>query len=245
MWDLRYDSFAEEMVQFEADIRVRYQEAVRSRDRLTTSTEFYRQPSWKRNRRTGDQMLDSLLNCLATFDSTQFERSPPQVEMHSIWTQSCLRQIYDTEYLSKQPALMRRFGVSHFHSLVAIFATRRFGKTFAMAQFIAAFLWTQERSVINVFSLSRRNSRAMVDKIIMMLGVLVDGIENVEIKVKNQEVLTIVNPSGAESTVYSYPCSEIRCTVPPFSFCMYVCMYVYIYVYDECPPPLLPLVPKK
>lgn len=222
-WDLQYDSIVQEAVAFEETLVKRYREARRSRDVLVSPAEYYRQPSWLRDRRTGDLMLDSLFNCLATFDDTKFERSPPQMEMHMIWTQACLRQIYGGEYLSKQPELMQRFGVSTFQSLVAIFATRRFGKTFAMAQFIAAFIWTQERSVINVFSLSRRASKSMVDKILMMLGMLVGGVENLETKVKNQEVLTVVNPLGIQSTVYSYPCSKIR-------LCFFVCLSISLCV---------------
>lgn len=219
---LRFDSNLVDIERLETRLRNLHLDAVVARDRLTSLSEYYRQPLWKRAARPGDQMLASLFRCLAAFDQTKFRRSPAQMEMHVIMTQACLRQIYGSEYLSKEPDLLRRFGVSTFRSLVAIFATRRFGKTFALAQFIAAFMWTQERSVINVFSLSRRASKSMVDKILMMLDVLLPQGMKLEIKTKNEEVLTIVNPMGICSTVYSYPCSEIR-------FMCILLLYVYVH----------------
>lgn len=207
---LLYDSHLPELAEFEARLERRFKDAMYARDRLVSISEYYQQPLWKRESRPGDLMLNALFRSLAVFDQTKFRRSPSQMEMHVLMTQACLRQIYGTEYLSKLPELLQRFGVSSFLSLVAVFATRRFGKTFALAQFIAAFMWSQERSVINVFSLSRRASRSMVDKILMMLQVLVPEDTKLEIKAKNEEVLTIMNPLGICSTVYSYPCSEIR-----------------------------------
>jgi len=224
---LRFDSNLVDIERLENRLQNLHLDAVVARDRLASLSEYYRQPLWKRAARPGDQMLASLFRCLAAFDQTKFRRSPAQMEMHVIMTQACLRQIYGSEYLSKEPDLLRRFGVSTFRSLVAIFATRRFGKTFALAQFIAAFMWTQERSVINVFSLSRRASKSMVDKILMMLDVLLTHGMKLEIKTKNEEVLTIVNPMGICSTVYSYPCSEIR-----FMSTIYIYVYVYVCV---CP----------
>lgn len=219
---LLYDSHLPELVEFEARLERRFKDAMYARDRLVSTSEYYQQPLWKRESRPGDLMLNALFRSLAVFDQTKFRRSPSQMEMHVLMTQACLRQIYGTEYLSKLPELLQRFGVSSFLSLVAVFATRRFGKTFALAQFIAAFMWSQERSVINVFSLSRRASRSMVDKILMMLQVLVPEDTKLEIKAKNEEVLTIMNPLGICSTVYSYPCSEIRH--------LYIYLYLYLYV---------------
>lgn len=220
--ELLYDDTAiDELLFLERRMRVRYVEVLRARDRVVSQTEYYQQPAWKQRGLDGDHMLKSLMRCLASFDQTKYRRSVAQMEMHLIMTQACLRQIYGSSYLSKRPELLRRFGVSNFKSLVAIFATRRFGKTFALAQFIAAFMWTQERSVINVFSLAVRASKAIVDKIVMMLDVLVPTGTKLPIRTKNQEVLTIVNPHGIASTAYSFPCSEIRFgSSPSFVLCL-------------------------
>jgi len=222
-WDLYYDSNVPEAFQFEQSLKKQYKDSVYKRDRLISTQEYYQQPTWKREKQTGDQMIEALFKCLAGIDQTKFRRSPSQMEMHVLMTQACLRQIYGTEYLSKLPELLQRFEVATFHSLVSIFATRRFGKTFALAQFIAAFMWTQQRSVINVFSLSRRASISMVNKILMMLYLLVPKGSKLQINRHNQEELIIVNPAGIASTVYSYPCSEIRFMF--FFGCMYVCIF--------------------
>ena len=187
--------------------------ARKARDVLCKPADYFLQPRWKRQTFSGDQMLDSLEACLAKFDTTEFRRSPEQKEMHLMWTQASIAQIYAAEYASKLPELLRRYKVPIFWPFVAIFATRRFGKTFAMAMFVAAFLWTQQRSVISVFSISQRTSKAMMDKILMMLHKLVPKGKELQVVVKNQENLSIINSIGITSIVYSYPCSEIR----PFS----------------------------
>lgn len=190
-----------------ADMRL---QALHDRDVLCKPVDYFLQPRWKRQTFSGDQMLDSLETCLAQFDTTEFRRSPEQKEMHLMWTQASIAQIYAAEYASKLPELLRRYKVPIFWPFVAIFATRRFGKTFAMAMFVAAFLWTQQRSVISVFSISQRTSKAMMDKILMMLQKLVPKDKELQVVTKNQENLSIINSIGVTSTVYSYPCSEIR-----------------------------------
>lgn len=182
--------------------------ATKKRDVFSDPSDYFLQPSWKRNTASGDVMVESLLECLGRFDRTDFSRSKEQREMHLLWTMACLCQIYGHEYMAKIPSLLRRFNVSSFSPYVAIFATRRFGKTFAMAMFVAAFLWTQRRSVISVFSISQRTSIAMKNKIITMLRKMLGSGYEIEFKVSNAEQLTIINGLGEESTVYSYPCSD-------------------------------------
>jgi len=126
------DSIVDEMVALEADLERMRLSALKARDVLQAPSEFYLQPRWKREACSGDQMLQALFDCLSRFDQGKFRRSREQVEMHLMWTQACLPQIYAHEYPSKLPELLRRFGVSSFWAYVAIFATRRFGKTFAM-----------------------------------------------------------------------------------------------------------------
>ena len=206
-------SIVSDLVDLEQRLADMSLKARRDRDVLCKPVDYFLQPRWKRQTFSGDQMLESLEVCLAKFDTTEFRRSPEQKEMHLLWTQASVAQIYAAEYASKLPELLRRYKVPIFWPFVAIFATRRFGKTFAMAMFVAAFLWTQQRSVISVFSISQRTSKAMMDKILMMLQKLVPKDKELQVVTKNQEELRIINSIGVASNVYSYPCSEIR----PFS----------------------------
>lgn len=208
------DSLVDDLVLLEQQFREQYAEALRARDIITPPADYYNQPAWKRRKVSGDMMLQALLDCLARFDQTQFRRSRQQVEMHLIWTMACLPQIYGDEYMSKIPELLRRFGVPSFWAFVAIFATRRFGKTFALSQFVSAYLWSQKRSVVSIFSMASRQSRAITKKIVTLLKFIIAPGETLVVKRHNEEQLTIVNPLGAESTAYSYPCSSIRPPLP-------------------------------
>jgi hypothetical protein len=208
---LLYDnSLISGLLEMERQVRIQYVESLRAKDRVTTQAEVYNQESLKNKKRSGDYMLNALITCLARFDQTKYRRSMAQMEMHTLMTQACLPQIYGAEYLSKRPELLRRFGISTFNTMVAIFATRRFGKTFALAQFIAAFMWTQEISVINTFSLAARTSSAIVAKIVTFLKILDEEGKLLKFIIHNQETLRIRNAHGVESTAYSYPCSKIR-----------------------------------
>jgi len=205
---LRCLSIVDDIEGLEEKLRRLSIDAIHKRDVIPDPSEFYLQPRWKRTAASGDVMVESLLEHLSRFDRTEFNRSKEQREMHLLWTMASLCQIYGHEYTAKVPSLLRRFNVSSFWPYVAIFATRRFGKTFAMAMFVAAFVWTQRKSVISVFSISQRTSIAMKNKIITMLRKMLGHGQEIEFKVSNAEQLTIVNALGEESTVYSYPCSD-------------------------------------
>ena len=219
-----YDSLVDETARLERQFHGLYVDAQRARDVLPSPADYYNQPAWKREKVSGDVMLQALLDCLARFDQTKFRRSKQQVEMHLLWTMACLPQIYGDEYMSKQPELLRRFGVPSFWSFVAIFATRRFGKTFALSMFVAAFLWSQQRSVVSIFSIAKRTSTAITQKVLTLLQAIVAPGEKLVKDRHNEEQLTIVNPMGVKSTAYSYPCSDIR---PPFHFYFFFIIILY------------------
>lgn len=222
-----YDSLVDETARLERQFHGLYVDAQRARDVLPSPADYYNQPAWKREKVSGDVMLQALLDCLARFDQTKFRRSKQQVEMHLLWTMACLPQIYGDEYMSKQPELLRRFGVPSFWSFVAIFATRRFGKTFALSMFVAAFLWSQQRSVVSIFSIAKRTSTAITQKVLTLLQAIVAPGEKLVKDRHNEEQLTIVNPMGVKSTAYSYPCSDIRPPSLPF---LYFYFYFYFYL---------------
>jgi hypothetical protein len=197
---------------FEKKCRV----AMAQRDTLTDAASYFLEPEWRRNASSGDDMVESLLEHLAMFDTAvvngkKMTRSKEQREMHLLWVMACLPQIYGKEeYAAKLPLLRKRFNMVEFHTYVAIFATRRFGKTFAMAMFVAAFMWSQRSSVVNVFSLSQRTSEAMKKKIKAMVGIMLRiPLSEINTKKDNMEEFRIINKHGEESVVYSYPCSSM------------------------------------
>ena len=90
--NMRCDSLVPNATKLESLFHKMYLKAVRDRDRLRTPSEYYLQPRWRRESYSGDQMLQSLFDCLARFDRVEFTpgksgRSKEQVEMHLLWTQ--------------------------------------------------------------------------------------------------------------------------------------------------------------
>lgn len=201
-------SIVDEVGVLEANLRKLCLNAARERDTLRSPASYFLQPRWRRSTVSGDMMLDALFKCLARFDRTKFKRSKQQKEMHLLWTIACLPQIYGEEYMAKYPELLKRFNLPSVTTYVAIFATRRFGKTMALSQFIAAFMWSQLKSLINVFSLSQRASTGLREKTLMCLRMIVNDDEELIIPRQNQETLSIINPMGVESKLYSYPASK-------------------------------------
>jgi hypothetical protein len=225
---MRFQSLVPELMRLEKLALKRSRQAKLARDVLVGAESRSARPAHLQQQFSGDQRLNSLFECLARFDQTDFKRSDEQIEMHILWAQACVPQIYGKEYASRKPAILRRFGVSLLWSYIAIFATRRFGKSMALAQFIAAFLLTQEKTVINVFSMAKVTSTAMADKILMMLDVICPPSHDLKTKRNKQTgLLSIITPENIRSTVYAFPCSEIR----------FIFIYLYIYFF-LCAPSL-------
>ena len=214
---LQIQSLVPRLVEVEEGAQGLAERARYNRDVLVDGTSYYAQPAHLRQRFSGDMRLEALFDCLACFDQTEFRRSNEQREMHILWAQACIPQIYGSaEFAARLPDILRRFGVSALWTFIAIFATRRFGKTFGMAQFIAALIWTQHKSVVNVFSMAKVSSDAMAEKILMMLEVIRPPGYDLQLeRNKTTGRLSIVNPMGIRSTVYAYPCSEIRSPPSP------------------------------
>ena len=113
----------------------------------------------------GDRRLQDLYDRLHFFD-TKYQRSQQQVEFHRAFIASCLRNIYKDEFSANFLRILQENELEEARQEVFICCPRRFGKTFAVGLFVAAYLLTQPEQRICIFSPSRRQSKMMLDLIV-------------------------------------------------------------------------------
>jgi hypothetical protein len=165
----------------------------------------YTQEHTELQRSSGDGRLADLKSALELVDRT-FPRSIHQREFHDAFTASCIRNIYREEYSANHLRILEENGWSECRQEVFICCPRRFGKTFAVAMFVAAYAWTQAGQTQCIFSPSRRQSKMLLDSIKKFVC-LFEGAESRILKY-NQEELWLKGPSGDPNDVRkvcSYP----------------------------------------
>lgn len=153
---------------------------------------------------TGDQRLELLRGALAHLD-TKYCRSKHQRLFHDAFIASCIRNIYRDEYSSCYLRILEENGWSECRQEVFICCPRRFGKTFAVAMYCAAYAMTQDEQRICIFSPSRRQSKMLLDQIKKFICEYENGKELI-IKF-NQEELWLQGPGGPNDirVICSYP----------------------------------------
>ena len=87
----------------------------------------------------GDRVLGALYAKLDEIDALEYPRSHHQVKFHDCFIRACLRIIYGAEYERMESYLLAEMDVEQFRTEVMIVTPRRFGKTYSVAQFCAAF----------------------------------------------------------------------------------------------------------
>jgi hypothetical protein len=85
-----------------------------------------------------------------------------------------------------------------------IVTPRRFGKTFSVAQYVAAFSAAVHGKEVAIFSTGRRASKKMLDLVFRFLKPLIDG--NKTVVTRNvEEILLRDNETGLNNKICSYP----------------------------------------
>lgn len=165
----------------------------------------------------GDRRLQDLNDKLCWFDK-KYQRSQHQIEFHKAFSASCLRNIYKEEFSANFLRILQENELSEARQEVFICCPRRFGKTFAVGLFVAAYLLTQPEQRICIFSPSRRQSKMMLDLIAKFIKDTPDGAE--KICKQNQEELHIRGTASSNDVrvLCSYP-SRVQvskaCTLSP------------------------------
>ena len=113
-------------------------------------------------------------------------------------------QIYKDEYSANHLRILSENHWNECRQEVFICCPRRFGKTFAVAMFCAAYAMTQPEQRICIFSPSRRQSKMLLDQIKKFVAEYEGGTER--IKKFNQEELWIEGDDPNDVRVIcSYP----------------------------------------
>lgn len=135
----------------------------------------------------GDRLLKGLRDALHFFDGIGYTRSTHQREFHSSMMAACVRHIYKDEFSENFVRILQENGWDEARQEVMICCPRRFGKTFAVGMYIAAYLYVIPCCEVCVFSPSRRQSEKMLELITTFLRKLPGASER--IMKKNRERL--------------------------------------------------------
>jgi len=147
----------------------------------------------------GDRILESLRHTLDY--GFEFQRSFDQKRFHDAYLHAILPKIYGEEWELAQQRVMEKLGIDSLSVEVLCMCPRRWGKTWALAMFVAAVLYCVPRMKIAVFTTGNRAGRAFRDKAVMFLGQLEDGMRRI-VKDAGEKLYVAVDPlsPGKKST---------------------------------------------
>ena len=179
---------------------------LRDYDDLKESKKRYAAEKSKETR-SGDEKLKMLKHWL---DNLGLKRHFLQVKFHEQMILACLSKIYEDEWETQYEQIMKKFGVIKMKRELIFSCPRRFGKTYSVALFAAAYLLSIPKCQVAIFSTGKRTAKKLMVLILHFLTFF-PGIEDPgRIKVKNQEdlVLDFGTPNHPDDRCLScYPSS--------------------------------------
>jgi hypothetical protein len=110
----------------------------------------------------GDQKLRRLRKVLSSPSVFGVTRGDIQVMFHEEFIRACLPTIYKGEWRNNFYDILRRNGIKSNSREVFIICPRRFGKTWSVAMFCAAFLWCIPNITISIFSRGKRMAQKLM-----------------------------------------------------------------------------------
>jgi hypothetical protein len=111
---------------------------------------------------TGDQKLRRLRKILGDPNVFGVKRGDIQVMFHEEFIQACLSILYRGEWEQNFDEIMRRNRVISNARERFIICPRRFGKTWSVAMFCAAFLWCIPGVTVSIFSRGKRMAQKLM-----------------------------------------------------------------------------------
>jgi hypothetical protein len=151
----------------------------------------------------GDARLAALRDALSILDNEGYRRSPQQQRFHEAFIAGCVRRIYGSEFESAMKRIMTENNWSRVQQEVCIITPRRFGKTYSVAMYAAAWAYSQSRTEVSIFSTGRRASKKLLRLVKEMIGKLPGGTDMIEMD--NMEELTLRGPDDTIRKINSYP----------------------------------------
>ena len=155
MWDLEPPPiFKHWETQYNKEYR-RHKDSSHSRRRKRTLDRYLEKPKIT-SLQDGHRVMDKMREMLATFD-----RSANQMEMHELMLQTVLQQVYGANvYFEHEIEILEYNGFSQVDKEIMITAPRRFGKSWAVAMFVAVCLLCIRDVEVSIFSSCLRTAGA-------------------------------------------------------------------------------------
>lgn len=144
-----------------------------------------------------------------TLDSYGIERSDMQKQFHEDMIGACARLIFKDDLEGELDDLLLELGVEELHSEFMAITPRRFGKTYSVAMFVVAMMFSVEGLEQAIFSTGRRASQKLLELVYRFMC-KIPGMRESIIK-HNVETIWIRGPNGDQDIrkVFSYP-SNVR-----------------------------------
>ena len=153
----------------------------------------------------GDINFQNVKDYLNMIDQRGYERSPHQLRFHDAFMRATARVIYRDDWSRRESEIKKKHNWDKTPSEILISTPRRFGKTFAIAIFVAAMSLSFGFECV-IFSPARRASRKLLERIVEFIKLL-DGEKN--IIEYNQEQCRLTSKDGKKSLIRSFP-SKVR-----------------------------------
>ncbi len=153
----------------------------------------------------GMKRLRFLIETLARLDTLGYRRSKHQRWFHKAFIGASLKKIVGDDLYKNLGTLLEEFELDEIRTDVILYTPRRFGKTMAVALYLAGYLWTQPSCEVSVYSPGRRASTKLLVAVWKMLVALNGGQEKGAIYAKNFETLECFGTGSSASVLHSYP----------------------------------------
>ena len=164
---------------------------------------------------SGDAVLARVydfLNNAFSHAGKPLKRSLPQIEMHQAYIEACLAKIYQDDFAQNRDAILRKLKIEgDLRQEVLVVASRRAGKTFGVAMFVAAMALSVHDIEISIFATCQDISSKMLAQVKIFLEQGLQYIGGSETWKKGQDKqrrVSYFGPDGSERIVGAYPSSS-------------------------------------
>ena len=174
----------------------------------------------------GEKRLRALIENLETLDGKGFKRARHQVKFHKAFigrrvnvsalllefkftfvflSGAALKKILKEDINNNLTRIIEKYNLNKdLTNDVIITTPRRFGKTYSVALFVAAYLLSQPNCEVSIYSTGRRASQKLL-VLIKKLVIILAGSEDIILEFSHKETLIVRGPGGQPSTCNSYP----------------------------------------
>lgn len=166
--------------------------------------------------KSGDEKLKDLKFWL---DNLGLKRHIHQIRFHEHMIKASLSKIYEVEWETQYESIMKKFGIEKMKRELLFSCPRRFGKTFSVALYCAAYMLSVPNCQVAVFSTGKRTAKKLMMLILSFLSRF-PGLED-HIEIKNQEDLVLKFGPFDKRQLSCYP-STVKVSLFIRSFyCLY------------------------